>query len=308
MTIGIPRAFLYHRYHTLWETFFETLGISTVISGETDRRMMARGEMYAIDEACLSSKVYLGHVDALLGRCDAIFVPRIANLGYRDILCTKFMALYDIVENTFRDRSISLVDINIDGTHGKRELAAFLSLGKTLGARKTQALHAYYLAKQAEQIALAEAVHAQEALMEREGLKILVVGHSYNVHDALIGKPVLNWLRAQKVLVLLAETADRRRALEASASLTTTLPWIYNRELVGGVALYKEKADGIVLLSAFPCGPDSLVNDILIRRVRGVPILNLLVDNQEGSAGIETRLESFLDILAFRKEAAHGQA
>lgn len=308
MTIGIPRAFLYHRHHTLWETFFETLGIPVIVSGETDRRIMARGEMYAIDEACLSSKVYLGHVDSLLGRCDAIFVPRIASLGYRDILCTKFMALVDIVSNTFRDQNISILDIDIDGTHGKRELAAFLALGKKLNARKAQSLHAYLLAKQAEQIANAEAVRAQEALLDKEGLKILIVGHSYNVRDALIGKPVVDWLRAQKAIVLLAETADRRRALEASASLTTTLPWIYNRELVGGVALYKDRVDGIILLSAFPCGPDSLVNDILIRRVQGIPILNLLMDNQEGSAGLETRLESFLDILAFRKEAAHGQA
>ena len=31
MKIGIPRALLYYRYHVLWNTFFQELGIETVI-------------------------------------------------------------------------------------------------------------------------------------------------------------------------------------------------------------------------------------------------------------------------------------
>ena len=59
-------------------------------------------------------------------------------------------------------------------------------------------------------------------------------------------------------------------------------------------------------MSAFPCGPDSMTNDMLLRRVKDVPILTIILDNQSGSAGLETRLESFVDILNFRKER-HGK-
>lgn len=55
-------------------------------------------------------------------------------------------------------------------------------------------------------------------------------------------------------------------------------------------------------MSTFPCGPDSLVNEIVIRRVRDLPVLNLLIDGQEGTAGLETRLESFVDIIHFKRE------
>lgn len=302
MVVGIPRAFLYYRYRVLWETFFEGLGVEMVTSGPTTRDTLRRGSMYAIDEACLSSKVYLGHVDALIGKCDAVLVPRIATLGNKETLCTKFFALPDIVQNTFRDRNAALLDYNVDVRNGKRELNSFLDLGKRVGRRKAHVLYAYALAKQAEQIAQADAVRAQAQLLERPGVKILVVGHSYNVHDALVGKPVLSFLAAQDATPILADTVDRKRALERSAELTETLPWVYNRELVGAVQMYRESVDGIILLSTFPCGPDSLVNEMLIRRVRGIPILNLLLDNQEGSAGVETRLESFLDIIQFRKE------
>lgn len=306
MIIGIPQAFLYHRYHTLWATFFDTLGVQTVYSGPTDREKMDRGTRIAIDEACLSSKVYLGHVDSLLGRCDQVFVPRVASMGYREITCTKFFALPDIVHNTFRDEGVEVLDCNVDVRRSQREITAFLGMGKALGKRKGQALHAYMLAKQAEQIDINAAISEQARLLERDGIKILVVGHSYNMHDAWIGAPVLAMLRAQGATPILADVVNRRAAIEASRELTETLPWVFNRELVGAVQLYRNRVDGIILMSTFPCGPDSLVNDTIIRRVKDRPILNLLLDSQEGTAGMETRIESFVDILRYRKEAQHG--
>ena len=77
--------------------------------------------------------------------------------------------------------------------------------------------------------------------------------------------------------------------------------------MVGAIELYKDKVDGIILMSSFPCGPDSLVNEIILRRVKGIPILNLVLDGQEGSAGLETRLESFVDIIKIKKEDQHGK-
>ena len=64
---------------------------------------------------------------------------------------------------------------------------------------------------------------------------------------------------------------------------------------------WKEKSDGIILVSAFPCGPDSMTNELLIRRLKGMPILPLVLDTQSGMAGVETRIESFLDIIRFQK-------
>ena len=74
-----------------------------------------------------------------------------------------------------------------------------------------------------------------------------------------------------------------------------------SRELIGSVFQQKEKVDGVILLSAFPCGPDSMVNELLTRRIKDVPILNLVLDAQSGTAGVETRLESFIDIIRFKE-------
>lgn len=303
MKVGIPKAFLYYRYHTLWETFFDALNIEVVLSPDTNKEILNRGTMFAIDETCLSSKIYLGHVDYLLDKCDRLFVPRISNFGKDGILCTKFEALYDIVRNTFRDRSPKLLDFNIDVRRAKGELKAFLHLGSKLGKGRAATVRAYTLAKMAERQVTAEEIRSQNERLKSDGLKILIVGHSYNVYDKLIGEPVLRILRELGVTPIIADVVDRRRARERSFELTDSLPWMYNRELVGAVREYADKVYGIILLSAFPCGPDSLVNEILLRRVRGTPMLNLLMDSQQGEAGIETRLESFIDIIQFQREA-----
>ena len=60
-----------------------------------------------------------------------------------------------------------------------------------------------------------------------------------------------------------------------------------------------------MLASAFPCGPDSMTNDAIARCVQGKPMLSLTLDAQSGTAGLETRIESFVDILAYRKKGGY---
>ena len=75
------------------------------------------------------------------------------------------------------------------------------------------------------------------------------------------------------------------------------LYWKYNKNLLNGIMEYSDKVKGIIFISTFPCGPDAMVNDLVIRKIKNKPILNLVIDEQDASAGLYTRLESFVDIL-----------
>ena len=44
-----------------------------------------------------------------------------------------------------------------------------------------------------------------------------------------------------------------------------------------------------------------MVNEMLMRKNNGIPVLNLVMDGQNGDAGVETRVESFIDIIGFKK-------
>ena len=83
--------------------------------------------------------------------------------------------------------------------------------------------------------------------------------------------------------------------------------WANEREMTGAAGFYMKdaKIDGIISLTAFGCGPDSLMVERIIRNAKryNKPILNLTIDEQTGEAGFITRLEAFVDML-FRKKRA----
>ena len=82
----------------------------------------------------------------------------------------------------------------------------------------------------------------------------------------------------------------------SSAKISKNLYWKFSKEIIGSIELCKEKIDGIIFLSTFPCGIDSLVNELVIRKINK-KCLNLIVDDMDSFAGVETRLESFVDIV-----------
>jgi len=95
-------------------------------------------------------------------------------------------------------------------------------------------------------------------------------------------------------------TNDRSRALLDRAGHghrhAAELYWKYSKESAGAVELAKNNVDGIVFISSFPCAPDSMVNELIIRKIK-LPYLNIIIDDLNSLAGIETRIESFIDII-----------
>lgn len=262
MKIGIPRALLYYRYHVLWNTFFQELGIDTVISPHTNKTLMDAGSHYAIDENCLSSKLFFGHVSALEGKCDAVFVPRIANYGKDGVMCSRFEGLYDMAVNTFRDHDIDFVTCNVDIQQKCPEEQAYIMLGVSLGASEAKAREAYQKSYQAWQAAQKAHIADEEARLHDDRIKILVVGHSYNLYDEYIGKPILKGIEQLDAVPICSDAVDLKQAQEDSLNICKSVPWIMSRELLGSIAKYHNDVDGIILLTAFPCGPDSMINEM----------------------------------------------
>ncbi len=305
MKVGIPRAMLWYKNEKFWTTFFTEIGVGYIVSPETDRAILARGEMLSIDETCLPVKLLLGHVDWLIGKCDYVFVPRMA-FRHRLQMCTRFMAQTDLVANTFRERDVKLLFYSVGEDKPDTEQEAVYKMAKYLKIKKSVYKNAYQTAKQAQMFYERFRTERQHEKIETsEKLKILLVAHAYCVGDAYIGKPVIGMIKALGCEPIIAEYGDERDCIRASYTVSENMPWAYNRHLVGAVALYKEHVDGIVMLTAFPCGTDSMVNEYVIRTFKDTPIITLTVDAQDGSAGIETRLESFVDIIALRKERDH---
>jgi len=209
--------------------------------------------------------------------------------------------MYDIVKNTFKD--IPLIYYDLDVTKGHSELKGFLQMGRMLGKSYRQAMLAYQKAKKVQMLKdQQKAARQLKLLNNREGLKILIVTHPYNIYDNLIGEPIIKLVKESGGIPIYADACDSHQCIQKSEEISKTLNWIYNKELVGAVSLYKDQVDGIILITAFPCGTDSLVNDLLLRKIKGTPMSNIVVDELSGEAGLQTRIESFIDIIRERKE------
>ncbi len=299
--IGLPRALLYERYKVLWKSFFKNLGMKTITSRPTNKAMLRTGTERAIDETCLSTKIYMGHIASLIGKCDYILVPRISNFGLHRNMCTKFESLYDLVCNVFRDTSQKFISYNVDVLAKIDEETAFADLGELLGADRKNAIASYRMAKKTDNEMWRQKVAHEEGLYKKSGIKVLLSGHSYVIQDEYIGKPVKEYLKQMGVTAIRADVTDRKEAVRQSAKVSPTIKWETNRELLGSIAMHRDQVDGIILLSAFPCGPDSMVNEMIIRKFTDIPILNIVLDNQDGTAGLETRIESFTDILKLKR-------
>jgi predicted nucleotide-binding protein (sugar kinase/HSP70/actin superfamily) len=301
LTVGLPRGMLFYRYETLWRGFFEKLEVPVIVSPPTAQDIAEQGTALTIDEACLALKIFNGHVASLIGKCGYILIPRVTGYGMNRELCPRFSALCDMAQNIFRGSGQKFLPLNIDFRSNLDEEDAFAALGQALGFPAKTAKKAYAAAKKNEQKQWKAMVQKENALYSQDGLKILIAAHSYVISDLYIGKPITDFLKKNGAVPIRADVVDREDALKHSAELSPTCKWQMNREIIDSIVMNKSKADGIILLSTFPCGPDAMVSDILLRRIDDKPMLNLVLDGQNGTAGVETRLESFLDIIRFQK-------
>lgn len=82
--------------------------------------------------------------------------------------------------------------------------------------------------------------------------------------------------------------------------------WTYEDEVVGAGGHYLEnKADGVIGIMTFGCGPDSLMMDMVRRqaaRLRATPFMSLTLEEHTAEGGLITRLEAFLDMIHRRRK------
>lgn len=277
----------------MWKYFFEYLKVETIISPKTNRKIMEQGVELANDEMCLSLKNYLGHVAYLKGKCDYILVPRVDNYGRDNQTCTNFLSFYDLVSNLISNK---ILNYNIDYVNRETEYKGYLKIGKILGFNKSKIKKAYEYAKIKNNKELKKIYIDSINKLKSNKTKVLVVGHDYNTMDELIGTSIIKYLEKNNCEVILSTDLKASETNKLSYKISKNLYWKYNKENIGAIEYSINNIDGIILLSSFPCGPDSIVNELVIRKIRK-PIINLIIDDLDSFTGLETRLESFLDIV-----------
>jgi len=315
-------------YYPFWKTFFESLGHEVIESSVTTRAIMDKGVKDTVSDACIPIKIFHGHVDDLIDKVDYIFVPRLVSMRkYGDFgtetLCPKFLGLPDMIVASFT-RPVPMLEIRIDLKKGPFELfKVYTDLGDRLSASRLSTYRAFGSAWQKQrryEHKLKQGIRPLDALQQVLGgepakaiegafqgdLKIAVVGYPYAIYDDYVNVGLMGLLAREGVQVKTQDMLSAQQLDRQSSKLEKDMFWYFSNRAVQGALHFMdvEPVDGLIHITAFACGPDSMVDKFLEieAKRRKVPYMAITIDEHTGEAGIRTRMEAFLDMLQYRRD------
>lgn len=317
LKIGIPRGLFYYQYFPLWKTFFEELGAEIVVSDNTTKKILDDGVKNCVDEACLPVKLFHGHVINLKDRVDYLFIPRYTSVSRGEYVCPKFGGLPDMVKHTLKGLP-QIIDTEVNLRKSKRNaMKAALEVGSYFSSDKNKIKTAFKKALESYRnfrnqvksgFLPSDILDRKLTLIKKPGvnmLNIAVIGHVYNLYDSYINMDMISKLRNNNVNIITIDMIDGGIIDEKSGTLHKKMFWYFGRKAMGSAfhMLDRGDIDGIIYVMSFGCGIDSFVCDLIerkIRRSRDIPFIVLTIDEHSGEAGMNTRLEAFIDMIRWR--------
>lgn len=323
--VGIPRALCYYQYFPLLKTLFTELGAEVVTSPPTTKPMLAAGMGCLTAETCIPIKAYFGHVLELRQKVDWVFVPSLRSAELELYNCVKLFALPDMVRGAIKDAP-PMLDMLWDVNLGYRALGKEIAgVARRVGASRRRIPGAVRAALAADEryngllgggltpsqamrqmgIAPAEDEELSFTPKQPAGLRVALVGHPYVLHDGHANHNLVQRLTGLGVTVVQADLLSKEQQVKGVANVIGDVYWLTEKEITGtaGHYMYSDDVDGVITVSAFGCGPDSVMVDAIQRVARRGgcrPVLSLVIDEHSAEAGLVTRLEAFVDMLRRR--------
>ena len=292
--IGIPRALTTHSLFPLYSTFFSVLGMEVVLS-DVD----PRGDLRSHSGFCLPAQIAHGAVlDSAQRRVPLVFLPHVVRMpqhnSCRDsYLCPITQAGPYFVAKAFPDTH--LLSPVLDFTNGYSASTAMTEMAiLELGVDRELADEAWAAAVRSQteaECALTELGRKALAQVLATGKPaILLAGHSYNAYTPEASQSVGKKLSSMGVTVIPADCL-----VPVGAGPTV---WHFANQILNAVSLAKQHPNLFLLsVSNFSCTIDAFTHSMLASELGSKPYLILEIDAHTADAGVQTRLEAFLDIV-----------
>lgn len=318
--IGLNRSFLVSTYFPLYHHYFSSLGFEVVLPAKMDEE----GCDLKRAPFCYPAELAHGFFWQLLKmEVDFIFLPQVKGVevegdlrpsntcplsqGEPYYLRSAFKSDQKMASLLEKDRVLTPV---LDFSLGLEKMEdVFVSLGKKLGKREAHSRRAYR-----------EAVIVQRETMERlrgEGQRLLdylksdpssfavvIFGRSYNafVSEANKGIPHKFSSRGVPVIPLDLLPLSQEEAPEQ-------MYWSSGRKILKAADLVSRHPSLFgCYITNFSCGPDSFLLTYFANQMKGKPFLVLELDSHVADAGLETRIEAFLDIIKNHRGIEKGKS
>ena len=309
--IGINRSYLVNTYFPLFSTFFRELGFGVVLPDRVDPEAMdQRGAAF-----CFPGEISHGFLgDLLAKKPDYLFLPHVRSIPTHsgpETSCTCVLVqgepyylrtAFPQVE-AMGERVLSPV---LDFSEGlEAALNDFREIATRLDASKQDADRAYQKAVAAQDQFLADIrKKGQDALEQLEQssdpFAVILFGRPYNAFSGAVNKGIPAKFASMGVRII---PFDMLPLDEAAMEPGMNMYWGMGRILLKAARLVKDhpKLFG-AFITNFSCGPDSFLLSFFREIMGRKPSLTLELDSHTADAGIETRIEAFLDIIRYYRQ------
>ncbi|MDD3180257.1 MAG: acyl-CoA dehydratase activase [Opitutaceae bacterium] len=299
--IGLPRALTTHSLHPLYSGFFAGLGMEVILSG-----IDTEGDTKSNSGFCFPAQIAHGAVlDLARKNVELVFLPHVTRMPHpsacRDsLLCPITQASPYFLAKAFP--GIRILSPVLDFTQGyggcttlvelvERELGVPRAVAEPAwGAAVRAQLEAERAMQELGRSALAEALASGQPAL-------LLAGHSYNAFTPEASQSVGRKLASMGIWAIPADCLGM-------ADMGPTA-WHFANQIMNAVALAKQHPNLFLLcVSNFSCTIDAFTHAMLAAELGAKPYLLLEIDAATADAGVQTRLEAFLDIIRNYRAAA----
>lgn len=313
-TIGINKSFLVNTYYPLYSTFFTELGFNIVLPEDPSNQGVERRNAAFCYPAELSHGFF--HTLIYEEKLDYIFLPHfksIPKLNGSSVsqVCPFVQGETFFLQTTFRER---LKQLNQEGVkvmaplldlHGGLDHAEkpLIEMAGQMGIKKKKAQAAFKTALEQQ-----KRCHAEMKKIGRETLKaleadpdktgVVVFARPYNgfVDEANMGIP--RKFASRDITVIPLDFLD-----VSHEKAKRHMYWGMGQLLTMAAKIVKKHPQLFgVYITNFSCGPDSFILNYFRDIMGDKPSLTLELDSLTADAGLETRIEAFLDVVtAYRQ-------
>ncbi|MBN2525433.1 MAG: activase [Deltaproteobacteria bacterium] len=307
ISVGVPMAFSVHSLWPLYSWFFHELGVKLIKSTQILEEGIARIE----SNYCFPSEIAHGALaDVLRQNPDYVFMPFFLKMptleegNVHATVCPLTQGMPFFLKQAFElpEERILRPVVNMksnlqDSSEEFEQIAVRMGFSKELGAAAYQKGVAQYEAFLAKYRDLGDQV-LEEVKNHPENKYICLLGRPYNAftRDANMGIP-------RKILSQGVSVIPFDMIYEPDAEIFPNMYWYYGQQDMKAVRKTAEVPNLYpVWISNFSCAPDSFMLHYLRWMMGQKPYLVLEIDSHSADAGVDTRIEAFLDIIdSFRK-------
>jgi predicted nucleotide-binding protein (sugar kinase/HSP70/actin superfamily) len=300
-TVGIPRAFSVHTLYPLYSWFFHELGIRTFLSEEVAHEGVARVE----STYCFPAEIAHGAVQDCLDKgADYVLLPHFRDMpSYESEVHANFCPITQSFPY-YIDKAFPEVDkkkwlpLVVSFKFGDEKcLELFCKMAKLLDISEDETKKAFTVAlKRQNDFFAACRKLGRDALDEARKAErpvIAVLGRPYNAFtpEANMGIPRKFTSRGFSVVPFDILPFE-------DSKIFPNMYWYYGQQDVKSAEFIKNEPNiYVTYVTNFSCAPDSFILHYIKWAMGQKPFLVLELDSHSADAGVDTRVEAFLDII-----------